>query len=77
MHPISYLAIKKNATVLKHRIVSIQQPHVGPVVRGKTKNNTEFGNKVDVCLHNGVAYVHRFSWEAYNETVAKPAIAFL
>ena len=52
---------------IEHRIVSIHQPHVRPIVRGKAKNNTEFGNKVNVCLDNGIAYVHRFSWEAYNE----------
>ena len=52
---------------IEHRIVSIHQPHVRPIVRGKTKNNTEFGNKIDVCLDNGIAYVHRSSWEAYNE----------
>jgi transposase, IS5 family len=33
---------------IKHRIVRIHQPHVRPIVRGKTRNKTEFGGLV--CL---------------------------
>ena len=51
----------------EHRIVSIHQPHVRPIVRGKAKTNVEFGNKIGVCLQNDIARIAYFDWEAYNE----------
>jgi len=47
--------------------VSIHQPHVRPIVRGKTNANVEFGAKVQVSLMNGYAFLDDLSWEAYNE----------
>ena len=51
----------------KHRIVSIYQPHVRPIPRGKTRNITEFGSKLGVSLDNGFARIDTLSWDAYNE----------
>jgi len=50
-----------------HRIVSIHQPHVRPIVRGKTNANVEFGSKVQVSMMNGFAFLDDLSWEAFNE----------
>ena len=50
------------------RIVSISQPHVRPVVRGKVKSNVEFGAKISVSLVNGFSFVDRISWDNYNES---------
>jgi hypothetical protein len=52
-----------------HRIVSIHQPHVRPMVRGKAGTNVEFGSKIGVCIHNGLTYLDMLSWESYNETM--------
>jgi len=49
------------------RIVSIYQPHVRPIPRGKTKAQTEFGSKLGVSLDNGFARINTLSWDAYNE----------
>jgi hypothetical protein len=49
------------------RIVSIFQPHVRPMVRGKARNNTEFGAKINISEVNGFTQVERFSWDAFNE----------
>ena len=49
------------------RIVNIFQPWVRPMVRGKDKNKTEFGAKVDVSEVNGFCRVDRFIWDAFNE----------
>lgn len=49
------------------RIISIHQPHVRPIVRGKTPNRTEFGAKLGVGLCNGYSTVHKISWDAYDE----------
>lgn len=51
------------------RIVSISQPHVRPIVRGKAGSNVEFGAKISVSLVNGFGFVDRISWDNYNESV--------
>lgn len=50
-----------------HRIVSIYQPHVRPIPRGKTAAQVEFGAKLGVSLDDGFARLNTFSWEAYSE----------
>ncbi len=52
---------------IDHRIVSIHQPHVRPIVRGKANANVEFGAKIQVSLMNGYAFLDDLSWEAFNE----------
>lgn len=49
------------------RIVSISQPHVRPIVRGKANTNVEFGAKVSVSLVDGYAMLEELKWDAYNE----------
>ena len=50
------------------RIVNIFQPWVRPIVRGKDKNKTEFGAKINASEVNGFTRIDRFSWEAFNES---------
>jgi transposase, IS5 family len=52
---------------IDHRIVSIHQPHVRPIVRGKINANVEFGAKIHVSLMHGYAFLDDLSWEAFNE----------
>ncbi|MFA5651628.1 MAG: transposase, partial [Proteiniphilum sp.] len=52
---------------VEDRIVSIHQPHVRPIVRGKAKAKTEFGAKINIGLVNGYARVDHFDWNAFNE----------
>ena len=52
---------------VESRIVSIGQPHVRPIVRGKANAAVEFGAKVSVSLTGGYAFVEKLSWEAFNE----------
>jgi transposase, IS5 family len=49
------------------RIVSIYQPHVRPIPRGKIKSQIEFGAKLGVSLDQGFARINTFSWDAYHE----------
>lgn len=49
------------------RIVSISQPHVRPIVRGKVGKSTEFGAKISISVIEGYSYVDRISWDNYNE----------
>jgi len=53
---------------VEDRIVSISQPHVRPIVRGKASAKTEFGAKVAVSVIGGYAFVDNISWDAYNES---------
>lgn len=53
---------------VENRIVSISQPHVRPIVRGKAAVKTEFGAKVAVSVIGGYAFVDNISWDAYNES---------
>lgn len=50
------------------RIVSIFQPHVRPIVRGKAKAPTEFGAKIGAGIVDGYTFVDHHSWNAYNES---------
>jgi IS5 family transposase len=49
------------------RIVSISQPHVRPIVRGKAKAETEFGAKVAISMVDGYAFIDHLSWDSFNE----------
>lgn len=40
-----------NTHSVEHRIVSIHQPHVRPIVRGKAQAKVEFGFKIHVSIH--------------------------
>jgi IS5 family transposase len=53
---------------IPERIVSIYQPHVRPIVRGKVRAPVEFGAKVSISLVNGFSFVERIDWDAYNES---------
>lgn len=57
-----------NTHSISDRIVSLSQPHVRPIVRGKAKASVEFGAKVSISLVNGFSYVDKISWDAYNES---------
>lgn len=50
-----------------HRIVSIHQPHVRPIVRGKSQAKVEFGAKIHVSIIDGISFLDELSWDAFNE----------
>jgi len=51
------------------RIVSISQPHVRPIRRGKAGRDTEFGAKLSLSVVDGFSFVDRLSWDHYNESL--------
>ena len=51
-----------------NRIISISQPHVRPIVRGKASKRTEFGAKISVSMTDGLAFVDHIGWDAFNES---------
>lgn len=54
---------------VEDRIVSISQPYIRPIVRGKAKAPTEFGAKLDLSIDEyGMARLEKLSFDAYNES---------
>ena len=54
---------------VENRIVSITQPWIRPIVRGKTKAPVEFGAKFDLSVDdNGLGRIEKISYDAYNES---------
>lgn len=51
-----------------HRIVSLSQPYVRPIKRGKAKQNTEFGPKIDASIQDGIIEIERVDFNAFNES---------
>ena len=53
-----------------HRIVSLRQPHIRPMVRGKAGRRFEFGQKLALSVVNGYTFIERQSYENFNEGVS-------
>ena len=66
-----------NTHSVVNRIVSISQPYIRPIVRGKAKSPVEFGAKLDLSVdETGMCRIEKLSFDAYNESaVLKTAIA--
>lgn len=60
--------LREGKHTCENRIVSIHQPHVRPIVRGKAKAKVEFGAKIGVSIVSGYSFIDHHSWDAYNET---------
>ena len=52
---------------IKDRIVSINKPYVRPIVRGKEVKSVEFGAKVNNILVDGISFIEKLSFNAFNE----------
>jgi len=49
------------------RIVSIHQPHIRPIVRGKSQAKVEFGSKIHCSMIDGITFLDELNWNAFNE----------
>lgn len=54
------------------RIVSLSQPHIRPIVRGKAGKTTEFGAKISLSLSGGFSFIDHLSWDNFNESKDLP-----
>ena len=60
---------ENNTHTVPDRIVSISQPYIRPIVRGKAAAPVEFGAKLDLSIdENGMARLEKLSFDAYNES---------
>ena len=58
---------ENNTNRVDDRIVSLSQPHVRPIVRGKAGKSTEFGAKLSISVVNGFSFVDSLRWDSYHE----------
>ena len=50
------------------RIVSISQPHIRPIIRGKAGKPVEFGAKISVSCFDQYVFLDHLSWDNFNES---------
>jgi len=60
---------EKKTQRIEDRIVSISQPHIRPIVRGKAGTPVEFGAKLLVGCIDKYVFLYRISWDNFNESV--------
>lgn len=63
----SWLAEHQKSSI-SDRIVSLSQPHIRPIVRGKAGKPVEFGAKLSVSCCEGYVFLDRISWDNFNES---------
>ena len=68
MYEQQKMMFEKGVRTCADRIISIYQPHLRPIVRGKARAKVEFGAKIGASIVNGYTYVDHLSWDAYNES---------
>ena len=59
---------ENNKRSIEKRIVSIEQPYVRPIVRGKAGKPVEFGAKIAVSYIDGYVFLDEINWENFNES---------
>ena len=52
---------------IPNRIVSINKPYIRPIVRGKETKTVEFGAKCNNILVDGISFIEKLSFNAFNE----------
>ena len=52
---------------IPNRIVGLSKPHLSPIVRGKEVKSVEFGAKVNNILVDGISFIEKLSFNAFNE----------
>ncbi len=57
-----------NKQSIEDRIVSLSQPHIRPIVRGKAGKRVEFGAKISASCFEGYVFLDRMSWDNFNES---------
>ncbi len=59
---------KNESNRIDDRIVSISQPHIRPIVRGKAGKPVEFGAKLSVSCFDKYVFLDHLSWDNFNES---------
>jgi hypothetical protein len=57
---------------VKNVIVSIDKSYIRPIVRGKENKRVEFGAKVNTVQVDGINFIEKLSFDAFNEGIRLP-----
>jgi hypothetical protein len=60
---------------IPNRIVSVRQPHIRPIVRGKAGCEVEFGQKLSLSVVDGYTFIENQSWDNFAEGITLQASA--
>lgn len=60
---------KNNKQSIEDRIVSLSQPQIRPIVRGKAGKPVEFGAKLSASCFEGYVFLDRISWDNFSHTM--------
>ncbi len=58
---------KSKSHTVENRIISLSQPYIRPIVRGKQKAKVEFGAKLSISVVEGYTFIDKLSFDSYNE----------
>ena len=61
--------VESKTHTCENRIVSLRQPHVRPIVRGKAGRRFEFGQKLSFSVVNGYTFIENQSFDNFNEGI--------
>ena len=59
---------ENNKRSIEKRIVSIEQPYIRPIVRGKAGRAVEFGAKISISYLDEYVFLDEISWENKDES---------
>ena len=59
---------ENNLKSIDNRIVSLNQPHIRPIIRGKAGKTVEFGAKLSASCFSGYVFLDHISWNNFNES---------
>jgi hypothetical protein len=68
IYPQQLWMYQNNTNRIEDRIVSINQPHIRPIVRGKAGSSVEFGAKIAASCYDGYVFLDHLSWNNFNES---------
>ena len=60
---------KQKTHSVENRIVSLSQPDIRPIPRGKANAKTEFGAKLAISVVNGYTFAEHISYDNFNEGI--------
>ena len=60
---------QKGVHTVQDRIVSIHQPQIRPMVRGKANADVEFGPKLSLSVVDGFLFLDHLRWNSFNESL--------
>jgi len=57
-----------NKQSIEDRIVTLSQPHIRPLLRGKAGKSVDFGGKLSGSCFEEYVFLDRMSWDNFNES---------